>query len=481
MPPPLQTNTSSRAALITWTVITSILFVVSTVLAIFANVDRNRVSVELETLTKKYESIVSPTDLDGDVVNSLKAAKTNSNGVYPNDMKLLNVALKQRDGLATVINGTPSEADANTAAQTVLKKVSGDASLKISGNTLVAAINGLSSLAKSQQTQIAQAKTANEDLQNQLKAVTTTFTQQLDAAKKDVATFTDTASKASAEADAYRAEKDKQLTDAQAANDQQAKTAQDTVNQLQASITEQQNKAKKLQDQIKALQNKLHDIRQPVNQILRQVDAHIMRVANDNILYIDLGTGDAVVAGMTFEVYDKILGVPNPGDPTNNENLPKGKASIEIIKVTPGSSECRIVRQTPGENIVEGDLCVNLVYDKNIKYNVMVYGNFDLDRNGQATAADADVIKRLVTQWGGKITDKLNADTDFLVIGKVPEIPNYTQEELDRPEIQFEQERKKKELAEYEETLARAVELNIPVLNQNRFLYFTGYYEQSAR
>ena len=29
--------------------------------------------------------------------------------------------------------------------------------------------------------------------------------------------------------------------------------------------------------------------------------------------------------------------------------------------------------------------------------------------------------------------------------------------------------------------LARAVELNIPVLNQNRFLYFTGYYEQSAR
>ena len=104
MPPPLQTNTGSRAALITWTVITSILFVVSTVLAIFANVDRNRVSVELETLTKKYEGIVRPTDLDGDVVNSLKAARSNSNGLYSNDMKLLNVALKQRDNLATVIN-----------------------------------------------------------------------------------------------------------------------------------------------------------------------------------------------------------------------------------------------------------------------------------------------------------------------------------------------------------------------------------------
>jgi len=481
MPPPLQANTGSRAALITWTVITSILFVVSTVLAIFANVDRNKLSVEYDTLQKKFEAVVSPTDLDGDVITSLKAAKTNNSTQYPADMKLLNVALKQRDGLATAINGTPSEADANTAAQSALKKVSSDPSLKVSGNTLVAAINGLSSLAKNQQAQIAQAKAGNEDLQKQLSAVNASFKQQLDAAQQDVSKFTDTASKASAEADAYRAEKDKQLTDAQAANDQQAKTNQDSVNQLQANLTEQQNKAKKLQEQIKALQNKLHDIRQPVNQVLRQVDAHIMRVASDNILYIDLGTGDAVVAGMTFEVYDKILGVPAPGDPTNNENLPKGKASIEIIKVEAGSSQCRIVRQTPGENVVEGDLCVNLVYDKNIKYNVMVYGKFDLDRNGQATDADADVIKRLVTQWGGKVTDKLNADTDFLVIGKVPEIPNYTQEELDRPEIQFEQERKKKELADYEETLARAVELNIPVLNQNRFLYFTGYYEQSAR
>lgn len=481
MPPPLQSNSGSRAALITWTVITSILFVVTTVLAIFANVDRNRVTVELDTLTKKYEGVVSPTDLDGDVVTGLKSVKSTNSTMYPADMKLLNVAMKQRDGLATVINGTGSESDAAAAARTAITRVRGDAALKVQANSLVSTVNALVGIAKNQNTQIAQLTAAREDLSKQLAAVNAAFKTQLDAGGQDVAKANDTATKASADSEAYRGDKDKQIQDLQAKVDADAKTAQDTVNQLTASQTEQAAKAKKLEDQIKALNNKLHDIRQPVNQILRQADAKVMRVAGDNILYIDLGTGDQVVAGMTFEIFDRIQGVPNPGDPTNNDNLPKGKASIELIKVAAGSSECRIVRQTPGETVVEGDLCVNLVYDKSIKYNVMVYGSFDLDRNGQATTADADVIKRLVTQWGGKVTDKLNADTDFLVIGKVPEIPSYTQEELDRPEIQFEVERKKKEVAEYEETLAHAIELNIPVLNQNRFLYFTGYYEQSAR
>ena len=481
MPPPLQNNSGSRAALITWTVITSILFVVATVLAIFANVDRNRVAVELDTLTKKYEAVVSPTDLDGDIVSGLKSVKSNNPSLYPADTKLLNVALRQRDNLATAINGTPSEADATTAAQTATKLVTGDSSLKVQGNTLVALVNGLVTQVKNDTTQIATLTSGNDDLTKQLAAVNASFKTQLDAAQQDVTTANTNAKKALDDSESNRTDKDKQIQDMQAKVDTDAKVAQDTVNQLTAAQNEQKAAAKKLDDQIHALQNKLHDIRQPVNQILRQADAKVMRMAGDNILYIDLGTGDQVVAGMTFEIYDRVQGIPNPGDPTNDDNLPKGKASIEIIKVEPGSSECRIVRQTPGENIVEGDLCVNLVYDKNIKYNVMVYGNFDLDRNGQATSADADVIKRLVTQWGGKVTDKLNADTDFLVVGKLPEIPNYTQEELDRPEIQFDVEKKKKELADYEETLAHAIELNIPVLNQNRFLYFTGYYEQSAR
>ena len=35
--------------------------------------------------------------------------------------------------------------------------------------------------------------------------------------------------------------------------------------------------------------------------------------------------------------------------------------------------------------------------------------------------------------------------------------------------------------AAYDAVLKRASELSIPVLNQNRFLYYTGYYDQRRR
>src|SRR6185369_16280755 len=109
--------------------------------------------------------------------------------------------------------------------------------------------------------------------------------------------------------------------------------------------------------------------------------------------------------GMTFEVYDRNQGIPALGDSATDESLPKGKGAIEVIKVSPGSSECRIINQQPGMSVREGDLIANLVYDRNTKYQFMVYGDFDLDQNNVSTTADAEGIKRLVTQWGGKITD----------------------------------------------------------------------------
>jgi len=131
--------------------------------------------------------------------------------------------------------------------------------------------------------------------------------------------------------------------------------------------------------------------------------------------------------------------------------------------------------------MIEGDWVENLVYDRNTKYNFLVYGNFDLDQNGVSTPADADVIKRLVTQWGGKLTDKVNADTDFVVLGKEPVVPNFTREELNDP-INAARLAEATQLAEQYETVKRqAIELHIPILNQNRFLYFVGYYELAKR
>jgi len=132
---------------------------------------------------------------------------------------------------------------------------------------------------------------------------------------------------------------------------------------------------------------------------------------------------------MTFEVYDKNEGIPRlqTGD---DASLPAGKASIEVMRVSHESSEARIIKQSPGTQIFVGDLIANLIYDPNVKFRFKVFGNFDIDQNGQATAQEADVVKRLISQWGGIVTEDLDIDTDFLIMGKEPVVPNIPAEQL---------------------------------------------------
>jgi imidazolonepropionase-like amidohydrolase len=86
-----------------------------------------------------------------------------------------------------------------------------------------------------------------------------------------------------------------------------------------------------------------------------------------------------------------------------------------------------------------------------------------------------------VSQWGGKVVDKIGVDTDFVVLGAEPVIPNFSTEELADPVNIKKQEDAKAELAQYEQVLKEAKELHIPILNQNRFLYFTGQEEAVLR
>ena len=145
-----------------------------------------------------------------------------------------------------------------------------------------------------------------------------------------------------------------------------------------------------------------------------------------------------------------------------------------MVRVLPNSSECRVTRIAPSTNIIQGDPILNVVYDPNIKYNFLVYGRFDLDQNGVATQQDADVIKRIITQWGARVTDKLGVDTDFLVIGAEPVVPVLTEEQQNDPLEVTKQQKATQELAAYQEVLKDAREMHIPILNQNRFLAFTG-------
>ena len=198
-------------------------------------------------------------------------------------------------------------------------------------------------------------------------------------------------------------------------------------------------------------------------------------IKDDRLVYIDRGRFERIVLGMTFEVYDKVTGVVT--DPHDKDNL-HGKATIEVVSISEHSSVARIVRSDPVQSIVEGDVIANVVYDPTTVYKFVVFGEFDIDNVGQATVSDRRRIETMITVWGGVLTDTLSYDTDFIVLGKEPVLPDALPAgTVDPDKIAVHAAQLKK--YELYQTYAKAAhEQGIPILNQNRFLSLVGYYHR---
>jgi hypothetical protein len=482
MPP---VNQGSRGALITWLVAVTVAGVAAIIVAIYFYVENNRVTTEAATLQSKYKDVVAEAALSSSELGDLKAWKE-ANG-KPN-MSLMDAALAQRDDLAHLAAGSGATADkATTAARNTVKtaaeraKAAGVANLP--GDNLTATVDALAGALQSRQQEVAnlteQLNQANKKAQDAI-AQMEANRKQLDAG---LAAARSDAEAAQTAAGSDRASKDQQLALLSQNSEAAQKQQQQTMEQMQVTNADLTKKLNDANAAIEGLRIKLGERRLPSEEpIIRQADGQIIRVAGNGTVYINLGSGDQISPGLTFEVYDRAEGVPAIGkDPMSEENLPKGKGSIEVTRVGPGSSECKITKLQPGQNIFEGDVIANVVYDRSVKNNFLVYGNFDLDQNGVATPGDAEVIKQLVTKWGGKLTDKITADTDFVVLGKEPQIPNYTKDELQDP-INAARENEARQAAEaYDNVKNQALTFHIPILNQNRFLYFVGYYDQAKQ
>ena len=304
--------------------------------------------------------------------------------------------------------------------------------------------------------------------------------QQLDDRDKLIATANQTVEQVQTELKQAQ----QQTADAQAALQASANQSLKGLQDVNASLTSQiQAKDKQILTQQKTLaglKTRLKVARvSPTEAIVQHADGTIIRVTDYNTCFINLGDRQHVTKGLTFEVYDKSRGIPPLGDGMSDTNMPSGKASIEVFNVSSDTSECRIIKTQPGQQLVIGDLIMNLIYDPNIPYNFVVYGNFDLSGSGVASTGDADIIKRLITQWGGKIQDKVDVDTDFVIMGAEPVVPPVS--DPNNANEVLRQTEKKKQLEQYQAFIASAAQLSIPIMNQNRFLYFIGYFDQATR
>jgi hypothetical protein len=481
--PPIPQQQTSRTGLIA-ALVAAIVFAVGFLIwAIMSSADANRATADLTGLRSKYAKVISDSAVGG--VADLQG-QMSPDPSKPRPGTLVDAAVEQRQALMNLLVGdkAASEKRATDEFNATIASFKGNPGLKDANiPTTGGAINiirALATKAREDANTIAQARAdvakANQDLQAAVAS------HQAEIAKRDQAVQEAQAAsqKAIADAQAAIADKQKQVDELS----KQVVDANQALSnfQAQAQVTEQT-----LNRKIEGFQKDLEKERlasarykpNAKNSIIRNVDAHITQIAQDNTCYIDLGYGNHVSPGLTFEVYDRFEGIPKMGD--SDTELPKGKASIEIINVGQNSSLCRVTRTATGQTLTQGDVCANLVYDRNTKLKFYVYGKFDMDNNGVATDAEAEVIKNLITKWGGQIVDKLSTDADFVVMGKEPQVPSYSAEELQQPIPAAKAAEAKAALDAYDKVRNEAVGLHLPIMNQTSFLYYTGYFDASKR
>jgi hypothetical protein len=467
----------SRTGLVTALVIFVILFVTTTILYIYENAERRNLQDRTADLEKRQAELVSDATMSSaDVTKLLEDARTASSTA-------MDTVLAQRRDLSKVIAGEalPPAAVIQRSQTAIVAATAPNVAPEIPKTaSLTQVVTALSN-------RLAQANQDKANLQKQVEAANAEKAQVIASREqmrqekdKQIADINAKVEQSLAETATYRQSNQGRVAAIEQTTSRALGQAQEVNTQLTAKLNQSEATIQTMNRQIGDLTRRLKGIRVDTNEsTIQKPDAKVARVPDNNTVVIDRGLGDQIVQGMTFEVYDWQAGVPALGDGMREGDMPKGKASIEVINMGPGYSECRVIRRTPGYGLVVGDLCVNLVYDATQKYNFVVYGDFDLANSGHANPGDADVIKRLITQWGGKVTNEVNVNTDFVIMGVEPKAepiqPN------DDAIVRQQKLEAQQALDKYLDTLKQATALNIPIMNQNRFLNFVGYVSQATR
>lgn len=201
------------------------------------------------------------------------------------------------------------------------------------------------------------------------------------------------------------------------------------------------------------------------------VDGHVIEIGGpDATVYLDIGRKHRVVPGMTFEVFTTADQVQN-----NKEGKLRGKASVQVLRVTEDTSTARVTRSSANQPINRNDVLINAVYSPTYTYRMMVYGKFDVNNDGKASTGEASVIRNRIQEWGGKVIDseKVTGDLDFVVIGNPPPEPLPLSSSAGDIEVQA-YTQAKNDYDTYNRIMKEATEAKIPVLNWNRFQVLTG-------
>ncbi len=237
----------------------------------------------------------------------------------------------------------------------------------------------------------------------------------------------------------------------------------------QKAVEEAQRRLEQASADIRTLRERISSMEPSADEFaaLRVADGTVVQApAGEDFLYISLGRKDGLKPGLTFEIYSHFEPIPADG---------RGKASIKVSHVFENTAEAKIVRRTPGDPILRGDLVANPVFDRNRRYNFVVVGDFDLTFDGKIDDPDGRQIRRLIVEAGGNVVDQVGPATDFVVLGQEPPPPEEIVPGAEE-EAAAERNKQREEARKVYDTIIKEAKItSIPILTRTQFLSFLGF------
>ncbi len=420
--------------------------------------------------------------------NKFYDAKRSVDQLQSDQNKIVSAAERNRDDVLTLVKDAEREKKSLVAylvdsQSTVMEKVTGSKRDTLTELTKkLAAVKGTDSaplltLVQDRDSRIATlddnlkvAESARQQAQAdqlnevaRVKGLLESHQKTVDALGAEVGTYKTEVDKYRAGADGYKAS-----VDAQA--ERERSDAADTKQRLEGQLAKVSDEKLVLEGQLAALRGvkSVEAFRGRPEQA--NVDAEVIAVnGGERQATIGIGSNQKVVLGMTFAVY----GDANSIKPAADGKYPAGKATLEVISVEPSTSTARITSEVRGNPIVRGDVIANAVYDPNKQYKFVVFGNFDVDRDGVPTPLERSDMEALIITWGGKLEADLSGDADFVVLGQRPLLPPRPSQ--DAPfEVVQEFIRRQREVDRYDGLQKQAESTSVPVLNENRLYTLIG-------
>ena len=246
----------------------------------------------------------------------------------------------------------------------------------------------------------------------------------------------------------------------------------DTITDLEGEVDALRQEKVVLKSRVEELEERINKTRIKPHDPDTLVDGMVIDIAGGNDqVYIDRGRLDQVVLGMTFEVYDDAAQIR----PTAAGDFPRGKASLQVIKVGDNTSTAKITRSTVGRPVVRNDVIANAIYDPEYKFKFLVHGQYDIDGDGYPSEEEAAYLRSQIENWGGIVirSETLPGDLDFLVLGVEPMDPVRPPQDASML-VQQDYIRRKTIYHDYQELYNQARNAQIPILNANRLHILTG-------